>query len=91
MTSLGLAAETDSPSWVAVHPNKRFLYAANELPPAEAGGPEGAVTAFAIDQATGKLTADQPLEDQRARASAPAGGSDRQVGHCGELRHGEWS
>src|SRR6187200_3339528 len=50
--SLGLAAETDSPSWVAVHPNKRFLYVANELPPAEAGGPEGAVTAFAIDQAT---------------------------------------
>ena len=36
VTSLGLAAETDSPSWVAVHPNKRFLYAANELPPAEA-------------------------------------------------------
>src|SRR5262245_59377585 len=27
VTSLGLAAETDSPSWVVVHPNKRFLYA----------------------------------------------------------------
>jgi 3-carboxymuconate cyclase len=46
VTSLGLAAETDSPSWVVVHPNKRFLYAANELPPPEAGGPTGAVTAF---------------------------------------------
>ena len=55
-TSLGLAAETDSPSWVVVHPNKRFLYAANELPPPEAGGPTGAVTAFSIDAATGKLT-----------------------------------
>ena len=43
VTSLGLAAETDSPSWVVVHPNKRFLYAANELPPPEAGGPTGAV------------------------------------------------
>jgi 6-phosphogluconolactonase len=56
VTSLGLAAETDSPSWVVVHPNKRFLYAANELPPPEAGGPTGAVTAFSIDAGSGKLT-----------------------------------
>lgn len=56
VTSLGLAVETDSPSWVVVHPNKRFLYAANELPPPEAGGPTGAVTAFAIDASSGKLT-----------------------------------
>ena len=69
VTSLGLAAETDSPSWVAVHPNKRFLYAANELPPAEAGGPEGAVTAFAIDQATGKLT---EISRSKTKGRAPA-------------------
>jgi 6-phosphogluconolactonase len=56
VTSLGLAAETDSPSWVVVHPNKRYLYAANELPPADAGGPTGAVTAFSIDAPTGRLT-----------------------------------
>jgi 6-phosphogluconolactonase len=56
VTSLGLAAETDSPSWVVVHPNTRFLYAANELPPPEAGGPTGAVTAFSIDAASGRLT-----------------------------------
>ena len=56
VTSLGLAGETDSPSWVVVHPNKRFLYAANELPPPEAGGPTGAVTSFSIDAASGKLT-----------------------------------
>src|SRR5689334_3168145 len=56
VTSLGLAGETDSPSFLAVHPNKRFLYAVNELPPPEAGGPEGAVTAFSIDAASGKLT-----------------------------------
>src|SRR4051795_4958560 len=54
--SLGLAGEIDSPSWIVVHPNKRFLYAANELPPPEAGGPTGAVTAFSIDAASGKLT-----------------------------------
>ena len=56
VTSRGLAGETDSPSWVVVHPNKRFLYAANELPPPEAGGPAGAVTTFSIDAASGKLT-----------------------------------
>ena len=56
VTSLGLAGETDSPSFLAVHPNKRFLYAVNELPPPEAGGPEGAVTAFSIDASSGKLT-----------------------------------
>ena len=69
VTSLGLAAETDSPSWVAVHPNKRFLYAANELPPAEAGGPEGAITAFAIDQSTGKLT---EISRSKSKGRAPA-------------------
>ena len=56
VTSLGLAAATDSPTWIVVHPNRRFLYAANELPPIEAGGPIGAVTAFAIDEESGKLT-----------------------------------
>lgn len=56
VTSLGLAGETDSPSWLVVHPNQRFLYAANELPPPEAGGPAGAVTTFSIDAASGRLT-----------------------------------
>ena len=56
VVSLGLVAETDSPSWVVVHPNRRFLYAANELVPIGAGGPTGAVTAFAIDEVSGKLT-----------------------------------
>jgi 6-phosphogluconolactonase len=69
VTSLGLAVETDSPSWVAVHPNKRFLYAANELPPAEAGGPEGAITAFAVDPSTGKLT---EISRSKSKGRAPA-------------------
>ena len=69
VTSLGLAAETDSPSWVVVHPNKRFLYAANELPPPEAGGPTGAVTAFSIDAASGKLT---PIGRVKTNGLAPA-------------------
>src|SRR5215472_11747215 len=48
LTPLGLAADTPSPSFLAVHPNQHFLYAANEVN-------NGTVSAFAIDTATGKL------------------------------------
>src|ERR1700752_4936290 len=55
ITSLGLAAETTNPSWVALHPNGRFLYAVNEL--GNYKGPNsGGVSAFSVDPATGKLT-----------------------------------
>ncbi len=49
LTALGLAAETANPSFLAVHPNHRFLYAVNE-------GHKGTVSAFSIDAITGKLT-----------------------------------
>jgi 6-phosphogluconolactonase len=53
--SIGLAAKTVNPSFLAVHPNRRFLYAVNEV--GNYGGQKsGAVSAFAIDAATGKLT-----------------------------------
>jgi 6-phosphogluconolactonase len=68
-TALGVAGETDSPSWLALHPSKRFLYAANELPPADAGGPDGAVTAFSIDAASGKLT---QISRSKTNGRAPA-------------------
>ncbi|MEZ5355560.1 MAG: lactonase family protein [Bryobacteraceae bacterium] len=55
LTSLGVAAETPNPSFVAVHPNQRFLYSVSEMP--NAGGDKGgAVSAFSIDPASGKLT-----------------------------------
>jgi 6-phosphogluconolactonase len=55
VTSLGLAAETTNPSWVALHPNGRFLYAVNEVQ--NYNGPNsGGVSAFSVDHATGKLT-----------------------------------
>src|SRR5215831_15644883 len=55
ITPMGLAAETVNPSWVALHPNGRFLYAVNEVQ--NYNGPNsGGVSAFAIDRATGKLT-----------------------------------
>jgi 6-phosphogluconolactonase len=55
ITSAGLAAETINPSFLAVHPNHRFLYAVNEVGNYK-GQKSGAVSAFAIDHATGKLT-----------------------------------
>jgi 6-phosphogluconolactonase len=55
VTPLGLAAQATSPSFLAVHPNHRFLYAVNEVQ--NFNGPNsGSVTAFSIDHATGKLT-----------------------------------
>src|SRR5437867_1308051 len=54
-TSIGLAAETENPSFLAVHPNQRFLYAVNEISKYE-GKDAGSVSAFAIDRATGTLT-----------------------------------
>lgn len=47
-----LAAETTNPSFVAIHPSHRFLYAVGEL----SGKKGGAVSAFAIDPQSGKLT-----------------------------------
>lgn len=48
LTSLGLAAEASNPSFLAVHPNERFLYAVGE-------DSKGSVSSFAIDRATGRL------------------------------------
>src|SRR6266481_3994927 len=51
---MGLAAEVINPSWVTIHPNRKFLYAVSEL--GNNGKENGAVTAFAIDRQTGALT-----------------------------------
>ncbi len=48
-----LAAELDNPSFLAVHPTNKYLYAVNET--SKRGNP-GGVTAFALDPASGKLT-----------------------------------
>lgn len=54
VTPIGLAAKTVNPSFLAIHPNLRFLYAVNEVSNYQ-GRKTGAVSAFAIDRATGKL------------------------------------
>ena len=54
-TPLGLAAETTNPSFLAVHPSGKYLYAVNEVQTFQ-GPNSGGVSAFSIDRATGKLT-----------------------------------
>jgi len=49
LKSIGLAAETSNPSFLAVHPSQRFLYAVNE-------NDNGTVSAFAVEPG-GKLKA----------------------------------
>ena len=50
VTAPELAAEATNPSFLAVHPNRRFLYAVSEA------GKGGAVSAFSLDATTGTLT-----------------------------------
>jgi 6-phosphogluconolactonase len=53
--AVGLGAESADPSFLAVHQDGQHLYAVNEV--SEFGGQKsGAVSAFAIDRKTGKLT-----------------------------------
>lgn len=49
-----LAAATENPSFLALHPNGRLLYAVNELTVFQ-GRPTGAVSAFKADAASGRL------------------------------------
>jgi len=53
-TPLGLAAETTNPSFLALHPNGKYLYAVNEVQKYQ-GPNSGGVSAFSIDRASGKL------------------------------------
>jgi 6-phosphogluconolactonase len=49
-----LAAKTESPSFLALHPSGRFLYSVGEMQRFE-GKPSGALSAFAIEPESGKL------------------------------------
>ena len=61
LSLVGAARDTLNPSFLAVHPNRSFLYAANELG-------EGTVSAFAIQPGTGALTF---LNSQPTGGAAP--------------------
>lgn len=54
LEALGLVAETPNPTFLAIHPNRKYLYAVNEIDKFQ-GQHSGSVTAFRIDGT--KLTA----------------------------------
>lgn len=62
-----LAAETKNPSFLALHPTRRFLYAVGEVSGFE-GKRSGAVSAFAIDARTGDLAL---LNQQPSEGAGP--------------------
>src|SRR5580693_9441942 len=68
LTSLGLAAQSAEPSFLAADSGGRFLYAVNETESYN-GQPTGAVSAFAIQPDTGKLSL---LNQVSSRGADPA-------------------
>jgi 6-phosphogluconolactonase len=54
LTPMGVAAESADPSFLAIHPNGKYLYAVNEIGDFN-GGTSGALSAFSIDAKTGAL------------------------------------
>jgi len=71
LTDRTLVAVTPNPSWIAIHPSRRLLYAVNEV--ANFQGNSGSVSAFALDpssdSATGRL---RPLNTVSSRGAGPA-------------------
>ena len=60
-----LVAETPNPSWIVIHPSKKYLYSVNEI----VNKDSGSVSAFAIDPASGDLT---PLNSVSSEGRGPA-------------------
>jgi 6-phosphogluconolactonase len=60
-----LVAETPNPSWIVIHPSKKYLYSVNEIVNQESGS----VSAFAIDSTSGDLA---PLNVVSSEGRGPA-------------------
>jgi 6-phosphogluconolactonase len=54
LVPLGMAAETPNPGFIELDAKRRLVFAANDIHEFE-GKPSGAVSAFAVDAATGRL------------------------------------
>jgi 6-phosphogluconolactonase len=67
LAALQLAAETKNPTFLALDPTRRFLYAVNEIGDFDKKG-NGAVSAFSVEPQTGKLTF---LNQQASGGSGP--------------------
>jgi len=67
LTDSGLAGQATNPSFVNIHPNRKYLYAVSEVSGPK-GQPTGVVAAFSIDPKTAKLT---PLNQVPTRGNGP--------------------
>jgi 6-phosphogluconolactonase len=67
LVPMGLAAETPSPTFLALDEKRRLVFAANEVDTFE-GKPTGAVSSFGTDPKTGKLI---PLSQQPSGGAGP--------------------
>jgi len=68
LSALGLAAKTENPSFIAIDPKGKFLYAVNEIDSFQ-NEHSGAISVFAIDKESAKLTLQQQVSSMGA---APA-------------------
>ena len=62
-----LASNTTNPSWLVIHPSRRYLYAVNEIDNFQ--GESGSVCSFAIDDESGALT---PINAVASGGKGPA-------------------
>jgi 6-phosphogluconolactonase len=67
LSTPALAGEVVNPSFLAIHPSRRFLYAVNEVANFKGEQNNGGVSALAIDARTGDLTL---LNQQSSRGAA---------------------
>ncbi len=67
LTAVGKLSGQKNPSFLAIHPNKKFLYAVNEIGSYK-GEKAGGVSAYSIDQKTGTLTF---INQQSSKGGAP--------------------
>jgi 6-phosphogluconolactonase len=78
LTSSELAAPTKNPTFLAIHPTKPLLYCVGEIDDFK-GKKTGAVCAFSVDKATGKLTL---LNQQASGGTGPCHLNVDKTGQC---------
>lgn len=62
-----LAAQTPNPSWICIHPSKKYLYAINEMVGAD--GSRASISAFSIEAGSGNLS---PINSVSSEGAGPA-------------------
>jgi 6-phosphogluconolactonase len=78
LTEASVTEGIKNPSFLAIHPSGKYLYAVSEVNDAD-GKPGGAVSSFALDRKTGKLT---PLNHQSSEGAGPCHVSVDKTGKC---------